>query len=173
MQCLIFAKRVELLKQKEKLAKKEKRTLQKEDLGEIGTIQDLIAFFLTDLNQGMLEDLSAEYLNKMHEKEDLTNRGMHSMTVGIVNSLLAKKAFLNKPDILLAFTMGLTHDIGHTPFGHDIESVINKLVKEHTGNSFSHEQNGIIKFNKLIRRTEEQYYDNLSEALEKDLMIIT
>jgi len=40
----------------------------------------------------------------------------------------------------LAYAIGLGHDLGHAPFGHSGEKVLNELVGE--GNSFIHEING-------------------------------
>ena len=74
---------------------------------------------------------------------------MHVATVAatICKGLNAEGSELNEE---MAFAIGLSHDLGHAPFGHAGETTLNKLLGN--GDSFIHEVNGLRVVDKLAGR---------------------
>lgn len=54
----------------------------------------------------------------------------------------------------LAFAIGLGHDLGHAPFGHDGERKLNDLLEKHNKSSFEHEVHGYRVVEKLAKAGE-------------------
>lgn len=77
------------------------------------------------------------------ENDHVCTRIEHVMHVASISATICKG--LNSSnngwilDEEMAYAIGLGHDIGHAPFGHSGESVLNKLIGE--SNSFIHEVN--------------------------------
>lgn len=67
--------------------------------------------------------------------DDFRTRLTHSLEVEQIAVSLADALKLNK-DLVSAIALG--HDLGHTPFGHATESLLNKKLKEETNEGFSH-----------------------------------
>lgn len=72
--------------------------------------------------------------------ETITTRLTHTMQVAQYARTVGRALGLNE-DLIEAIALG--HDLGHTPFGHAGERVLNELAKEHLGSrySFSHNRN--------------------------------
>ena len=70
-----------------------------------------------------------------YKNDDLTRRGLHVQLVSRIARTIGKALNLNL-DLIEAIALG--HDIGHTPFGHAGEDVLDKLCFDHTGRHFSH-----------------------------------
>jgi dGTPase len=86
----------------------------------------------------------------------------HTMEVAAISRNLASALRLNTD---LAETIALAHDLGHSPFGHKGERVLNGLMKHHGG--FEHNRHSL----RLVEELEQKYPDfsglNLSwEVLE-------
>ena len=64
----------------------------------------------------------------------------HVFHVESVSSAIANKLGLNSE---LTKAMSIGHDLGHAPFGHQGEAVLNELTEKWLGRSFWHEQNGL------------------------------
>ncbi len=80
------------------------------------------------------------------DNDHICTRMEHSLQVASIASMLCKQLNLRnecllKPD--LAFAIGIGHDIGHTPFGHSGERVLNDLSREHLQKEFHHELNSL------------------------------
>lgn len=60
------------------------------------------------------------------ENKNILNRQSHTEEVAVISKAIAKRLGENED---LAFLIGLCHDLGHTPFGHDGETVLNNLAK--------------------------------------------
>src|SRR5262249_297524 len=60
----------------------------------------------------------------------LRTRLTHTMEVAAIARNLARALRLNED---LAESIALAHDLGHSPFGHKGESVLNRLMKKHGG----------------------------------------
>ncbi len=65
----------------------------------------------------------------------ISNRMTHTMHVAHLARSISRSLGLNED---LAEAIGLGHDIGHPPFGHRGEKVLDELCKEHGGSGFEH-----------------------------------
>lgn len=65
-----------------------------------------------------------------HEGDYYRTRLTHSLEVAQIARSIARTMRLNED---LAEVIALAHDLGHTPFGHSGEEVLNRLLKDHGG----------------------------------------
>ena len=70
-----------------------------------------------------------------YQNDDLTRRSFHLQLVSQTSRKIAAALRLNVP---LAEAIALGHDMGHTPFGHGGEYILNDLYREHAGRCFNH-----------------------------------
>ena len=70
-----------------------------------------------------------------YRNDDITHRSLHVQLVSRIARTIGRSLNLNL-DLIEAIALG--HDIGHTPFGHEGERVLDKLYRAHTGRRFSH-----------------------------------
>ena len=94
--------------------------------------------------------------------DHLRTRLTHTMEVAAISRNIASALRLNAD---LAETIALAHDLGHSPFGHKGERVLNELMKHHGG--FEHNRHSL----RIVVALEQKYPDfsglNLSwEVLE-------
>jgi len=73
----------------------------------------------------------------------------HSMEVSQIARTLARSLCLNED---LSETLSLSHDLGHTPFGHAGEEVLSRCMKKHGG--FNHN----IQTLRIVTHIENKYY---------------
>jgi len=94
-----------------------------------------------------------------HEGDHYRNRLTHSIEVSTVARSIAKTLNLSSD---LAETIGLAHDLGHTPFGHAGEVALNKCMQDYGG--FSHNAHSL----KILTKVEKRYaaYDGLNFTWE-------
>ena len=94
-----------------------------------------------------------------HEGDHYRNRMTHSMEVSSIARSLSKALGLCDD---LAEGVALAHDLGHTPFGHAGEDVLNECMKDHGG--FSHNAHAF----KILTSIEQKYaaYDGLNLTWE-------
>ncbi|HJD63866.1 MAG TPA: deoxyguanosinetriphosphate triphosphohydrolase [Rickettsia endosymbiont of Sericostoma sp.] len=94
-----------------------------------------------------------------HEGDHYRNRLTHSIEVSTVARSIAKTLNLSSD---LAETIGLAHDLGHTPFGHAGEVALNKCMQDYGG--FSHNAHSL----KILTKVEKRYaaYDGLNLTWE-------
>tara|TARA_B100000029_G_scaffold19992_2_gene20288 strand:- start:1271 stop:2416 length:1146 start_codon:yes stop_codon:yes gene_type:complete len=83
------------------------------------------------------------------EGDHYRTRLTHSMEVSQIARTLARSLGLNED---LCETLSLAHDLGHTPFGHAGESVLNKCMKRYGG--FNHN----IQTLRIVTLLENKYY---------------
>ena len=72
----------------------------------------------------------------------------HTMEVAAISRNIARALGVNEN---LAETIALAHDLGHSPFGHKGESVLNRLMKGHGG--FEHNQQSL----RIVEEIEQKY----------------
>ncbi|MBQ9068922.1 MAG: HD domain-containing protein [Eggerthellaceae bacterium] len=70
-----------------------------------------------------------------YRNDDLTRRSFHLQLVSQTARKIAGALRLNVP---LTEAIALGHDMGHTPFGHGGEYILNDLYREHAGRCFNH-----------------------------------
>jgi len=83
-----------------------------------------------------------------HEGDYYRTRLTHSLEVAQIARGLARRLGLNEE---LAEALALAHDLGHTPFGHTGEEVLDHLMAEHGG--FEHNLQGL----RVVTRLEQRY----------------
>ena len=86
------------------------------------------------------------------EGDHYRTRLTHSMEVSQIARTLARTLGLNED---LTETLSLSHDLGHTPFGHAGEEVLNKCMKKYGG--FDHN----IQTLRIVTLLENKYYNFL------------
>jgi len=82
-----------------------------------------------------------------HEGDHYRTRLTHSLEVAQISRTIARALGLNED---LAESIALVHDLGHTPFGHSGEEVLNNLMAEHGG--FNHNNQSLRVVDFLERR---------------------
>ena len=75
-----------------------------------------------------------------YQNDDLTRRSFHLQLVSRISRKVAAALRLN---VALTEAIALAHDMGHTPFGHGGERMLDKLYSEHTGRHFNHNVHGV------------------------------
>ncbi len=70
-----------------------------------------------------------------YKNDDISRRSLHVQLVSRIARTIGKALNLN-PDLIEAIALG--HDIGHTPFGHAGEKILDELYFSHAKRHFSH-----------------------------------
>jgi dGTPase len=83
-----------------------------------------------------------------HEGDYYRTRLTHSLEVAQIGRAIARKLHLNEE---LTEALALAHDLGHTPFGHTGEEVLNRLMKGKGG--FEHN----LQSYRVVDELEERY----------------
>ncbi len=83
-----------------------------------------------------------------HEGDYYRTRLTHSLEVAQISRGIARRLLLNED---LAEALALAHDLGHTPFGHTGEEVLDGLMSEHGG--FEHNLQSL----RIVDLLEERY----------------
>lgn len=80
--------------------------------------------------------------------DHLRTRLTHTMEVAAITRNIARALRINED---LAETIALAHDLGHSPFGHKGEMVLNRLMKKHGG--FEHNRQSL----RIVEELEQKY----------------
>ncbi|MDE6557725.1 MAG: HD domain-containing protein, partial [Clostridia bacterium] len=96
--------------------------------------------FIRDIDKIMNCPYYNRYADKtqvfsFYKNDDITRRGLHVQLVSRIARTIGGALNLNL-DLIEAIALG--HDIGHTPFGHAGEQLLDELYCEKTGRHFSH-----------------------------------
>ncbi len=85
----------------------------------------------------------------------------HTIEVEALARTVARRLGVNED---LTETIALAHDLGHTPFGHQGENVLDRLLREHAGTGFEHNQQAL----RVVDELEEKYpgFEGLNLCLE-------
>jgi dGTPase len=94
-----------------------------------------------------------------HEGDYYRTRLTHSLEVAQIGKAIARRLKLNEE---LTEALALAHDLGHTPFGHTGEEVLNRLLEGHGG--FEHNLQSL----RVVDELEERYpgFDGLNLSWE-------
>jgi len=94
-----------------------------------------------------------------HEGDYYRTRLTHSLEVAQIARGIARNLQLNED---LVEALALSHDLGHTPFGHTGEQVLNRLMKDYGG--FEHNQQSL----RIVELLEHRYpgFDGLNLSWE-------
>lgn len=85
----------------------------------------------------------------LYKNDDISRRAYHVQLVARVARNIGAILGLNN-DLIEAISLG--HDMGHTPFGHDGEHILDELYCEKTGRRFFHNVHSVRVLDKLICR---------------------
>jgi dGTPase len=90
-----------------------------------------------------------------HEGDYYRTRLTHSLEVAQIARSICKSLQLNED---LAESVALSHDLGHPPFGHTGQDVLNRLMKDHGG--FEHNKQSL----RIVKLLEKRYpeFDGLN-----------
>jgi len=80
------------------------------------------------------------------KSDHICTRGEHVNLVESISYSIANYLGLNTE---LTKAIAVSHDIGHTPFGHTGEHILSEISKRDIGKSFWHEQNGLHMVDKI------------------------
>jgi len=94
-----------------------------------------------------------------HEGDYYRTRLTHSLEVAQIARSICKSLQLNED---LAESVALSHDLGHPPFGHTGQDVLNRLMKDHGG--FEHNKQSL----RIVKLLEKRYpeFDGLNLTWE-------
>ncbi len=100
-----------------------------------------------------------------HESDHFRTRLTHTIEVAQISRTLARSLGLNED---LAEAVALVHDLGHTPFGHAGEDVLNELLKDFGG--FNHNRQSLRIVDTLERRYGDHPGLNLSYEVREGIV---
>src|SRR5512132_4736140 len=80
--------------------------------------------------------------------DHLRTRLTHTIEVAAISRNIARALRLNED---LCETVALAHDLGHSPFGHKGEAVLDRLMKKHGG--FEHNRHSL----RIVEEIEQKY----------------
>ncbi|MCM8785818.1 MAG: deoxyguanosinetriphosphate triphosphohydrolase [Candidatus Omnitrophica bacterium] len=87
-----------------------------------------------------------------HEGDYYRNRLTHTLEVQQIARTIARELKVNED---LVEAISLAHDLGHTPFGHKGETVLNEIMQSYNLPGFEHNKQGL----KIVDFLEEKYPD--------------
>lgn len=82
-----------------------------------------------------------------YKNDDITRRGLHVQLVSRIARTIGGALNLNV-DLIEAIALG--HDIGHTPFGHAGEEILDELYHRNTGRRFSHNVHSVRVLDRIF-----------------------
>ncbi|MGN0481203.1 MAG: deoxyguanosinetriphosphate triphosphohydrolase family protein [Lachnospiraceae bacterium] len=84
-----------------------------------------------------------------YRNDDISRRALHVQLVARIARNIGRSLNLNE-DLIEAIALG--HDIGHTPFGHAGERILNELYNENTGRYFNHNVHSVRVLDGIVKR---------------------
>lgn len=110
--------------------------------------------FVSDTEKILHNPYYSRYSDKtqvfsLYKNDDISRRAYHVQLVARVARNIGAILGLNN-DLIEAISLG--HDMGHTPFGHDGEFILDDLYREKTGRRFFHNVHSVRVLDKLICR---------------------
>ena len=105
-----------------------------------GDKQDIRPIFFRDIDRIIHSSGYARYIDKTQvysfiQNDHITKRALHVQLVSKIARTIGRSLLLNE-DLIEAIALG--HDIGHTPFGHKGESILNNICKKENIGYFCH-----------------------------------
>ena len=82
-----------------------------------------------------------------YKNDDITHRSLHVQLVSRIARTIGKALNLNL-DLIESISLG--HDLGHTPFGHTGEYILDELYREKTGRRFAHNIHSVRVVDKIF-----------------------
>lgn len=118
-------------------------------------LEDMTCLLLSDVKYRVADEVLAKFLNENYYgiEHAMTNRLSHSQQIMLGSGLIAKSSEVGASleEKLTCMISGLSHDIGHVPMAHTLESILNQI-----DGLFSHELNGKITIDNIYEQSEEK-----------------
>ncbi len=130
--------------------------------------EDIRPPFFRDVDRIVHSKSFARYIDKSQvffdiNNANITHRSLHVTLVSRVSRQIGRVLRLNT-DLIEAIALG--HDIGHSPFGHLGEEILNDLSGEYNMGNFSHNAQGIRWLSHLEKRFPEKPANGLNLTLQ-------
>ncbi|NVM36590.1 MAG: HD domain-containing protein [Candidatus Lokiarchaeota archaeon] len=124
--------------------------------------------FFRDVDRIVHSKAFSRYIDKSQvffdiNNANITHRSLHVTLVSRVSRQIGRVLRLNT-DLIEAIALG--HDIGHSPFGHLGEELLNELSRDYNMGTFSHNAQGIRWLSYLERRFPEEPAKGLNLTLQ-------
>ncbi|MFX1305117.1 MAG: deoxyguanosinetriphosphate triphosphohydrolase family protein [Promethearchaeota archaeon] len=124
--------------------------------------------FFRDVDRIVHSKAFARYIDKSQvffdvNNANITHRSLHVTLVSRISRQIGRVLRLNT-DLIEAIALG--HDIGHSPFGHLGEDILNEISKEFNMGNFSHNAQGIRWLSHLEKRYPEKPANGLNLTLQ-------
>lgn len=108
-------------------------------------IEDIRPIFYRDIDRIIHSSGYARYIDKTQvysfiQNDHITRRVLHVQLVSKIARTIGRSLKLNE-DLIEAIALG--HDIGHTPFGHKGESLLNSICEKEKIGYFCHNAEGV------------------------------
>lgn len=84
-----------------------------------------------------------------YKNDDISRRALHVQLVARIARSIGRALGLNE-DLIESISLG--HDMGHTPFGHAGERILNELYQEQTGRYFNHNVHSVRLLDGVVHR---------------------
>lgn len=125
-------------------------------------LEEMMCLLLSDVKYKVADETLVNFLNENYYGIDcaMTNRLSHSQQIMLGSGLIAKSSEVgaNLEERLTSMISGLSHDIGHVPMAHTLETILNKM-----DGLFSHELNGKITIDNIFEKSK----DRMTEQIKK------
>ncbi|MFX0105491.1 MAG: deoxyguanosinetriphosphate triphosphohydrolase family protein [Candidatus Hodarchaeota archaeon] len=130
--------------------------------------EDIRADFFRDVDRIVHSKAFARYIDKSQvffevNNANITHRSLHVTLVSRISRQIGRVLRLNT-DLIEAIALG--HDLGHSPFGHLGEDILNEISKTYNLGTFSHNAQGIRWLSKLEKRTPNKPAQGLNLTLQ-------
>ena len=130
--------------------------------------EDIRPPFFRDVDRIVHSKAFSRYIDKSQvffdiNNANITHRSLHVTLVSRVSRQIGRVLRLNT-DLIEAIALG--HDIGHSPFGHLGEEILNEISKNFKMGTFSHNAQGIRWLSYLERRFPDKPAKGLNLTLQ-------
>ena len=130
--------------------------------------EDIRPPFFRDVDRIVHSKAFSRYIDKSQvffdiNNANITHRSLHVTLVSRVSRQIGRVLRLNT-DLIEAIALG--HDIGHSPFGHLGEEILNEISKDFKMGTFSHNAQGIRWLSYLERRFPDKPAKGLNLTLQ-------
>ncbi|MEE9376714.1 MAG: HD domain-containing protein [Candidatus Lokiarchaeia archaeon] len=124
--------------------------------------------FFRDVDRIVHSKAFARYIDKSQvffdvNNANITHRSLHVTLVSRLSRQIGRVLRLNT-DLIEAIALG--HDIGHSPFGHLGEDILNEISKQYDMGTFSHNAQGIRWLSHLEKRFPNKPANGLNLTLQ-------
>ncbi len=116
--------------------------------------EDIRGPFFHDIDKIIHSKAYSRYIDKtqvfyLFENDHITHRVLHVQFVSKIGRTIGRCLKLNE-DLIEAMALG--HDLGHTPYGHDGERILDRLCQKHNAGHFAHNAQSVRALRDLANK---------------------